>query len=183
VAAELSAARPHNSTLRGDKRPNLFTLAASFIFSRSRNARDHALAFACPVHARRVFLASSIVLTFNPCAVLRRPWVGAHFMDIILPLAIGLAVACAIFALCRIFVGSGSAPQKLATSASANIIDEARASREALSFVDHRDFIEDPEKVKKQSAAQSQKDVVKAPPRPRRRKAREATVPGPDGVQ
>jgi hypothetical protein len=104
-------------------------------------------------------------------------------MDIILPLAIGLAVACAIFALCRIFVGSGSAHQKLATSASANIIDEARASREALSFVDHGDFIEDPQKVKKRSAAQSQKDVVKAPPRPRRRKARAATVPGPDGVQ
>jgi len=46
-------------------------------------------------------------------------------------------------------VRSGSAPQKLATSASANIIDEARASREALSFVDHGDFIEDPKKVKK----------------------------------
>src|SRR5258708_34596211 len=105
-------------------------------------------------------------------------------MDIILlPLAIGLAVACAIFALCRIFVGSGSAPQKLATSASANIIDEGRASREALSFVDHGDFIEDPQKVRRRSAAQSQKDVVKAPPGARRRKAREATVPGPDGVQ
>ncbi len=104
-------------------------------------------------------------------------------MDIILPLAIGLAVACTVFALCRIFVGSGGTPQKLAISASANIIDEARASREALAFVDHRDFIEDPQKVKKRAAAQSQKDVVKASPRPRRRKAREATVPGPDGVQ
>jgi hypothetical protein len=104
-------------------------------------------------------------------------------MDIILPLAIGLAVAFTVFALCRIFVGSGGTPQKLATSASANIIDDARASREALAFVDHRDFIEDPQNVKKRSAAQSQKDVVKAPPRPRRRKAREATVPGPDGVQ
>ena len=108
---------------------------------------------------------------------------GPIFMDIILPLAIGLAVACAIYALCRIFVGPGSAPDKLSTSASANIIDEARASREALSFVDHRDFTEDPKKVERRSAAQSQKDVVKATPRPRRRKARAATVPGPDGVQ
>jgi hypothetical protein len=102
-------------------------------------------------------------------------------MDIILPLAIGLAVACAIFALCRIFVGSGGTPQKLATSASANIIDEARASREALAFVDHRDFIEDPQKAKKRSAAQSQKDVVKAPPAPVAERRGKRPCPGRTG--
>jgi hypothetical protein len=50
-------------------------------------------------------------------------------MDIILPLAIGLAVACAVFVLGRVFVGSGSTPDKLSTFAGAKIVDEAKAAR------------------------------------------------------
>ena len=54
---------------------------------------------------------------------------GPIFMDIILPSAIGLAVACAVFVLGRVFVGSGSTPDKLSTFAGAKIVDEAKAAR------------------------------------------------------
>jgi hypothetical protein len=106
-------------------------------------------------------------------------------MEVVLALIIGLAVACVIFVLGRAFVGSGPAPDKLPTSDSAKIVDEATAAG-AVSLLDHRDISEAPKKISeapKKAAARSQEDAVKAPPRPRRRKARKATVPGPDVVQ
>jgi hypothetical protein len=103
-------------------------------------------------------------------------------MEVVLALVIGLAVACVVFVLGRVFVGSGSAPDKLPTSDSAKIVDEAKAAG-AVSLLDHRDIGEAPKKISERAAVRSQEDAVKAPPRPRRRKARKATVPGPDVVQ
>jgi hypothetical protein len=103
-------------------------------------------------------------------------------MEIIVPLAIGLAVACAVVVLCHMFIGSKSS-RELPISAISKVSDEVNARRQALSFIDQRDFIEEDSKARKrkQSAARSQGLVLKTSPRPR--KPKQPTMPDPGVVQ
>jgi hypothetical protein len=113
-------------------------------------------------------------------------------MEIVLALIIGLAVACAVFLLGRVLVGSGSASDQLhrpelAISASAsavaaanpleNLVDETETAREAEPVSDPRG-IKAPKKARRPSIARSKEHLAKTPRRPRVRKTKEAIAPG-----
>ena len=57
------------------------------------------------------------------------PSPGGVFMEIVLALIVGAAVACVVYIIGRMFVGSEGAPDKLSVSAGANIIAESEAAR------------------------------------------------------
>jgi len=113
-------------------------------------------------------------------------------MEIVLVLIIGLAVACAVFLLGRVLVGSGRASGQLhrpeisiSASASAvaaanplkNLVDETETAREAEPVSDPRDM-KAPKKARRPSIARSQEHLAKTPRRPRVRKTKEAIAPG-----
>jgi hypothetical protein len=112
-------------------------------------------------------------------------------MEIVLALIIGLTVACAVFLLGRVLVGSGSASDQLhrpeisiSASASAvaaanplnNLVGETETAREAEPVSDARD-IKAPKKARS-SIAWSQEHLAKTPRRPRVPKTKEAIAPG-----
>jgi hypothetical protein len=113
-------------------------------------------------------------------------------MEIVLALTIGPAVACAVFLLGRVLVGSGSASDQLhrlelsisaSTSAVAaanpleNLVVETETAREAEPVSDPPD-IKAPKKARRPSIARSQEHLAKTPRRPRVRKTKEAIASG-----
>jgi hypothetical protein len=117
-------------------------------------------------------------------------------MEIGLALIIGLAVACVVFILGRAFVGSGTARDQmqhqpgLSISASADrpgaasdtaksIVAETETAPTAEPVPDHQAVTKASRKARKPSAARSQGDVAKRPPR-RRQKTNTPTAPATD---
>ena len=118
-------------------------------------------------------------------------------MEIVLALIIGLAVACVVFILGRVFVGSGRASDQIkhqpelsisasvvrpdaASDALKGIVDETETVRTAEPAPHHQDVAKAPRKARKPSAAGAQEGAAKTPGL-RRRKANRPTTPAIEG--